>query len=150
MFIFLFAHTALFYNKRYKAEDLNSSVKHSHEREREEKKVWSKLYVLKCLKEMLFWAIWFLSWPSKCSKAATYRRARWRMLPCLTRARSSGAHNAEHSKSTAIIIRAVPLWTLMAVPVLLPRHIQRAHVRLEGVNTWINSREMDSPFPFLL
>lgn len=48
---------------------------------------------------------------------------------------SSGAQNAEHSKSTAIIIRALLLWTLMAVPVLLPRHIQWAHLRLESVNT---------------
>ncbi len=88
---------------------------------------------------MLFWAIWFLSWPSKFSKGTIYRRACWGILPCLTRATSSGAQNAEHSKSTAIIIRAILLWTLMAVPVLLPRHIQRAHLRLKGVNTWFSS-----------
>lgn len=54
--------------------------------------------------------------------------------PRLTTAESSRAQNAEHSKSTAIIIRAVLLWTLMAVPVLLPRHIHGALLRLEAVN----------------
>lgn len=43
----------------------------------------------------------------------------------LTKARSSGAQNAKCSKSSAIIIRAALLWTLMVVPVLLPRHIYR-------------------------
>lgn len=43
--------------------------------------------------------------------------------------------NAERSKSTAIIIRAAVPWTLMAVPVLLPRHIRRALLRLEGAST---------------
>lgn len=36
-----------------------------------------------------------------------------------------GAQIAERSKPTAIIIKAAALRTLMAVPVLLPRHIQR-------------------------
>lgn len=54
---------------------------------------------------------------------------------CLTRDWSSGAQNAEHRKSRAIIIRAVLPWTLMAVPILLPQHIQRPHLGLKGVNT---------------
>lgn len=54
---------------------------------------------------------------------------------------SSSVQNAEHSKSTAIIIRATLLWTLM-VPVLLPWHIHTAHLRHEGVNMWIHCKEM--------
>lgn len=34
----LFRQTAYFHKRRYKAQDLNSSVKHSHEKEREKQK----------------------------------------------------------------------------------------------------------------
>lgn len=72
-------------------------------------------------------------------------------LSILIRGRSSGAQNAEHSKSTAIIIRATLLRTLMAVSILLPLHIHGALLRLEGVNTWIIFPGRNSPclFPLL-
>lgn len=65
-----------------------------------------------------------------------------------------GGQIAERSKPTAIIIKAAALRTLMAVPVLLPRHIQSgggggAHVRLQGVSAGINSREMNPLSLFL-
>lgn len=65
-----------------------------------------------------------------------------------------GAQIAERSKPTAIIIKAAALRTLMAVPVLLPRHIQSGgggghRVRLQGVSTGINSREMNPLSLFL-
>lgn len=38
----------------------------------------------------------------------------------------SGAQIAVHSKSRGIIIKAALVWTLMAAPVLLPRHVLKA------------------------
>lgn len=74
-------------------------------------------------------------------------------LPCRPRQGRGGRGSAEHSKPTAIIIKAAALRTLMAVPVLLPRHIQSggggARVRLQGVSAEINSGEMNPLSLFL-
>lgn len=50
-------------------------------------------------------------------------RTACRGIPPVRSQVGSGAQIAEHSKSGGIIIKAALVWTLMAAPVLLPRHL---------------------------